>query len=210
MPYNNLPNKNTKRIGLYGGSFDPIHLAHIDLAQTAKAHLNLDELQVIPAANPWQRQPLKASPQHRLKMLEIALEQHSDWLKINDIEINRGGKSYTIDTLNQLPPNDYYWIMGSDQLENFCSWHKWQEITQLVKLTVAKRPDHSVKPPAQLLEYLGSLNKSIIEIPFTQYEISATKIRYILQQNKSNLRSQLQDLIPNSVLNYIIEHNLYT
>src|SRR5699024_3762236 len=77
------------RIGLLGGSFDPVHTAHIALAKSARSTLDLDQVQLIPAANPWQREPLKASSQHRLAMLDLAIKR-CNWLAINTIEIDRG------------------------------------------------------------------------------------------------------------------------
>src|SRR5690606_20271707 len=124
-------------IGLLGGSFDPPHLAHIALAQAALRELHLQEVQLIPASAPWQRGSLAAAPEQRLAMLKLAVHQ-AHGLSVNPVEIQRGGKTYTIDTVRQLPAGPHYvWILGADQLANFCTWHAWQEIASRVSIAVA-------------------------------------------------------------------------
>jgi nicotinate-nucleotide adenylyltransferase len=156
---------------LLGGSFDPIHLAHIALASTALDALALDEVQLIPAANPWQRPPLAASPMHRLAMLDIAVRGQPR-LRINPTEILRGGQTYTIDTLEQLPRGrDYYWILGADQLANFCSWHRWEDILLLANLAVALRPGTQLTVPAALRERLDKLERRLEQVPMVPLDI---------------------------------------
>lgn len=192
------------KTGLLGGSFDPIHLAHISLARAAWQFLGLEEVQLIPAANPWQREPLAASSEHRLAMLEIA-SRHDAYLRINPIEITRGGASYTIATLRQLPKGpDYYWILGADQLVNFCTWDSWQEITQLVHLVVAQRPGSTLQAPAALTEQLARIGRSLIHLPFEPTAISATLIRERLASGESTA-----GLLDVAVEQYINENGLY-
>lgn len=193
-----------KKIGLLGGSFDPIHLAHIALADAAYQTLDLDSVQLIPAGNPWQRAPLAADSAHRLAMLKIAVEERA-WLRINTIEIERNGPTYTIDTLETLPSGiDYYWILGSDQLKNFCSWHRWREITQHVRLVVASRPDNSDTVPVPLDQYLRSIGRTVTYLPFTPMAISATTIRERLVHGKS-----ADHFLNPAVAAYIRQHRLY-
>lgn len=192
------------KIGLLGGSFDPVHRAHIMLAETAYQQLDLDSVQLIPAGNPWQRAPLSASKDHRLAMLKLAAGQRS-WLYINTIEIDRDGPTYTADTLRQLPAdNDYYWILGSDQLANFCTWHEWRTIAQRVHLTVAERPGSNNVAPQPLLQYLQSLNRSIIHLPFSPQGTSATCIRRLLAQSRPT-----DQFLDPAVAAYIKQHRLY-
>lgn len=192
------------RIGLLGGSFDPVHHAHLSLAQTALKALNLDQIQIIPAANPWQRPPLGASPEHRLNMLKLATRDISS-VAINPIEINRSGPTYTIDTINALDTNhDYIWILGSDQLENFCTWKSWPEIAEHVQLAVAQRPGSSLTAPEPLAQFLSAHHRKLLIIPFEPLDISATAVRQRLTQQQS-----AKDLIPEVVEQYIHEHGLY-
>lgn len=194
-----------KKTGLLGGSFDPVHVAHIALADAAYHTLGLDSVQLIPAGNPWQRAPLAASAHHRLAMLKLAAGQRT-WLHINPIEISRSGPTYTIDTIEQLSQDsDYYWILGSDQLENFCSWHRWRDIAQRVSLVVARRPGTSLTAPEPLEEYLNSLGQAVIHLPFNPQAVSATEIRTRLAQGKC-----ADHFLDPAVAAYIRHHRIYT
>jgi len=192
------------RVGLLGGSFDPVHCAHLLLAQTALENLNLDQIQIIPAGQPWQRPALGASPEHRLNMLRLATKG-LDKVEINPIEIQRTGPTYTIDTIEALEKNHtYIWILGSDQLVNFCSWRSWQDIAQRVQLAVAQRPGSIVTPPLALSQWLQAQSRTLIVMPFEPLDISATAIRQRLA-----LQQSASDLLPEVVEQYIHEHGLY-
>lgn len=192
------------QVGLLGGSFDPVHRAHLLLAQAALEHLKLDQIQLIPAGQPWQRPALGATPEHRLNMLRLATKG-LDKVEINPIEIHRTGPTYTIDTLDALEPNHtYVWILGSDQLANFCTWRSWQDIAQRVKLAVAQRPGSILTPPLALSQWLQAQNRTLFEIPFEPLDVSATAIRQRLA-----LQQSARDLLPEVVEQYIYEHGLY-
>jgi nicotinate-nucleotide adenylyltransferase len=193
-----------KKIGLLGGSFDPVHRAHIALAETARKHLALDEVQLIPAADPWQRPALKASRRHRMKMLDLAIASYP-FLNLNTVEVDRGGKTYTIDTLEGLPKTaQYFWILGTDQLQNFCTWHRWEDILAYVHLVVANRPGTEPVPPEPLIKMLETLKKPLISLPFEPMPIAATEIRDLLAGGQS-----VNDMLDQNVLDYIREHHLY-
>jgi nicotinate-nucleotide adenylyltransferase len=189
-------------IGLLGGSFDPVHLAHIALALAALDTLGLDHVELLPAAQPWQRSTLNAGPDHRLRMLELACGDEPR-LRVNPLELERAGPTYTLDTLRALPQGPRYtWIMGADQLGNFCTWHGWREIIQLVRLAVAQRPGTALTPPPALADALpaGALRL----IPFTAQNISATAIRRSLAAGRP-----ADDMLDPRVLDYIRVHQLY-
>lgn len=193
-----------KKIGLLGGSFDPVHRAHIALAATARDSLLLDEVQLIPAADPWQRAPLKATARQRCDMLELAIRAQPK-LVINPIEIERGGKTYTIDTLESLPRDaQYFWVLGTDQLVNFCSWQRWEDILIYVHLVVAKRPGSALEAPAPLQYLLDALKKPIIELTFEPMPVSATAIR-----NAIVSETAIDALVDPAVEQYIKQHRLY-
>lgn len=193
-----------KKIGLLGGSFDPVHLTHIALAEAARKHLELDDVQLIPAANPWQRQALAASPQHRLAMLELAIAGKPG-LSVNPIEIQRGGQTYTMDTLEELPRDAvYFWILGSDQLANFCSWHRWEDIAELVHLAVAERPGDNTQAPAPLRQALDRAGKHLTRLPFEASQVSASDIRRRLAQGLP-----VSGMLNHAVIQYIQRHDLY-
>ncbi|WP_409529256.1 nicotinate (nicotinamide) nucleotide adenylyltransferase [Zwartia sp.] len=192
------------RIGLLGGSFDPVHIAHLALAQAALDFLTLDEVQLIPAGQPWQKPPLGATPSHRLKMLELAT-QDSDRITVNPIEIQRTGPTYTIETLKALESgHDYFWILGADQLKNFCTWQRWSEIADRVQLVVAQRPGSTLSTPDELSDWLNAHQRKLVFLPFEPLDISASAIRQRLAQQQS-----ARDLLPEIVEQYIHEHGLY-
>ena len=193
-----------KKIGLLGGSFDPVHLAHVALATAALEHLDLDLVQLMPAADPWQRKPLGASSTHRLNMLRLALQGLSG-LDINTAELDRGGKTYTIDTLEALPRNaQYFWILGGDQLANFCSWHRWEDILVYVHLVVARRPGSQNMTPAPLAYLLDALKKPLIHLPFEPVDISATDVRNAIETGQPT-----DAWLNPAVQHYITKHHLY-
>lgn len=192
------------KIGLLGGSFDPVHLSHIALAQTAYKALGLDQVELIPAGNPWQRPALKASPEHRLAMLQLAI-RHDPALKINPMELERHGPTYTVDTIQALAHGPcYVWILGADQLERFCSWREWQTIVNHVDLAVAARPGSSLNAPQALADYLQHQGKTLQHIPLPASTISATDIRHRLRHQQST-----HGLLDPAVADYIAAHSLY-
>ena len=192
----------TPHIGLLGGSFDPVHQAHIALALAARDALDLSRVELLPAARPWQRGQLGAAPEHRLHMLELACAAHPG-LTVNPVELQRGGTTYTIDTLAALPDSARYtWILGADQLANFCTWHRWRDVLHYVRLAVAERPGAPFEPPAELMQALTP--DGLVRIPFTPQPVSATAIRLALAAGQS-----VDGLLDPRVLDYIRTHRLY-
>jgi len=193
-----------RRIGLLGGSFDPVHAAHIGLAQAALREIALDAVQLIPAADPWQRPPLAASAQHRLEMLQLAIADIPG-LSVNPIECQRGGASYTLDTLLALPGDAAYtWIFGADQLRNFCTWHRWQDIAARVDFAVAARPGVSLVAPPALQNRLKETGRTLHRLDFDEMSVSATDIRERLARGES-----VVDCLAPATLTYIQTHRLY-
>ena len=192
------------RIGLLGGSFDPVHCAHLALATAAREALGLDQVQLIPAGQPWQRLPLGASPSQRLEMVNLAIQGHPG-LTANPIETDRSGPTYTLETLNALPQGpDYVWILGADQLANFCTWRQWSDIAARVQLVVAQRPGSPLTVPPELAQWLAANQRELTELPFHPLDVSANEIRNRITRGEST-----SDLIPEVVAQYISEHGLY-
>ncbi|MBR8656463.1 nicotinate (nicotinamide) nucleotide adenylyltransferase [Achromobacter sp. Marseille-Q0513] len=193
-----------KRIGLLGGSFDPVHVAHVALAQSALSALALEQVQLIPTANPWQREALQATPAQRLDMLALAIADQPG-LAVNPIEIERGGATYTIDTLRALPGDArYVWLLGADQLANFCTWRAWDEIAERVDMAVAVRPGTPLAPPAELAARLRELGRGLQSLPFAPMAVSASEIRRRLAAGESTA-----GMLAEPVAAYIAAHNLY-
>ncbi len=193
-----------KRLGLLGGSFDPVHVAHIALARHARRHLRLDTVVLLPAARPWQRTELGASGQQRLDMLRIAIADEVG-MEVSTTEIDRGGPTYTVDTLRELPPeHEYFWILGADQLANFCTWKSWEDIVARVHLAVAARPGSELEPPPALAARLHALGRELHVIPMPPTDISATAIRQRIAAGQP-----IDGMLHPGVAQYIQRHGLY-
>jgi nicotinate-nucleotide adenylyltransferase len=193
------------RIGLLGGTFDPIHNAHVRLAQTAYQKLELNEVQLIPAGRPWQKPALQASSVHRAEMIRLAIAD-LEGLKLNTEELERAGTTYTIDTLESLPPeHTYFWILGTDQLTNFCSWHRWADIARRVTLLVAARPTIPFAIPEPLDALVKQGQAKVQVLPFEPMELSASQLR-----NSVSSGLAITGLVCKDVEAYIARHGLYS
>jgi len=193
-----------QNIGLLGGSFDPVHNAHLALARAAYEQLHLSSVRLIPAGHAWQKRRSLTPARHRLAMLKLALEFLGPWAEIDKIETQRSGPTYTIDTLDALEQihgkQNWFWIMGTDQLANFCSWHRWEELTKRLTLAVAIR----AKTPWQIPSSLAALKTPIKKISMPTSELSSTEIRNRILQQQS-----IAQLVPAPIAQYIASHQLY-
>jgi nicotinate-nucleotide adenylyltransferase len=197
-----------QRIGLLGGSFDPIHRAHLELAHCARRELGLDAVWLIPVGQPWQRGALQADPAQRWDMLQLAL-QGQPGLRACDLELRRDGPSYTIDTLRELlaahPATQFTLIVGADQLANLQSWRDWQQIVALADLAAARRPGHAELPAPALLEALARGGHRLHRLPMAEQDVSATAVR-----ERARRGLHLQDALLPAVARYIEQHRLYS
>jgi nicotinate-nucleotide adenylyltransferase len=208
-------------IGLLGGSFDPIHYGHLQLARDALKHLPLAEVRFLPAAQPWQKGPI-TSAEHRAQMVQLAIVDDPR-LTLDMREIERGGVTYTIDTLralrSQLPGRPLVLIMGSDQFARLDSWRDWQQVIELAHIAVATRA--GAPPPSSATMMLGKQlsdaaslaiepGGGIVEFKMTPVDASATEVRRLLREPDSTERAQrLSAMVPAAVLDYIDSHHLY-
>jgi len=197
-----------KRIGLFGGSFDPVHVGHLQLARTALDHLQLDELRWIPTGQAWQKQGAHAASEDRAAMVQAAIVDEPRCL-LERCEIDRIGPSYTIDTLRELqalePHAEWFLIIGQDQYANLHTWKDWQEVIARATLAVASRgqalPDVHDTP-------LGRTPHRVVQLPMPPVPVSATAIRAELARGV--LATSLPDtLVPPAVASYIARHGLY-
>ena len=139
-----------QRIGLYGGSFDPVHLGHLLVAQAAREELNLDRLFFIPAAQSPFKPEAKPTPgAERLRLLRLALAGKA-WCEIDEQELQRGGVSYTIDTVRdyhrRFPGAQIHYLIGGDHVAKLASWREAEELARLAEFIVVPRPGEAEKP----------------------------------------------------------------
>lgn len=209
-------------VGIFGGTFDPIHYGHLRPALEMREQLALSEVRFIPASRPPHRSEPSASPQQRLAMLNLAL-QGIEGMNIDERELLRDGPSYMADTLRSLREEvgtrPLVLLLGLDAFLGLTTWHQWQSIVELAHMAVATRPGWE---RAQLegngeLAQLWRAHRSdshavlhqspagrIVMTEVTPLDISATKIRAQLQQGLSP-----RFLLPDSVLDYIERNRLY-
>lgn len=186
------------RIGIMGGTFDPIHIAHLIAASEVCQTLNLDQVIFIPAGNPWQKTGTQiSSGQTRLQLVDLAISGDGRFSS-SDIEITRTGETYAIDTVRQLisdnPENQYFWIVGADALVGLPTWQNFDELKNLIEIVAVNRNgiDH-----AQV-----SFEYTFVQIP--EINISATEIRARVKAGK-----EIKYLVPAEVEKFIKESGLY-
>jgi len=191
-----------RKIGILGGTFDPIHVGHLVLAEQVKEKLRLERVIFIPSAKPPHKTRQKLSTaKDRFQMTRLGLEGNPKF-SVSDLELKRGGLSYTIDTLKQLeklyPGGELYFLTGSDVLDEIHTWKEPEQIYKQVKVVIAIRPgfDH-FDPENQFAQ------KSII-VPITGIDVSSSKIRAMVAKGES-----IRYLVPTKVEEYINKKKLY-
>jgi nicotinate-nucleotide adenylyltransferase len=184
-----------------GGTFDPVHNAHVALACIALDTLALDELRWVPAGQPWQKTRRVTASAHRIAMLQLALAGEPRFV-LERCEIDRTGPSYTLDTVRELrahePDAQWFLIVGQDQFANLHSWHGCQELLSLVTLAVAARPGAARQADALIQA------QSYQVLPLPTMDISATAIRERVARGEP-----VDHLLPPAVASYIGQHGLY-
>lgn len=193
------------RIGILGGTFDPVHYSHLALAKSAVKELRLNCLFFIPAKkSPLKSNCLQTNPEHRVFMLKLALKKMPK-CKISTIEIHRSGHSYTIRTIRafrkKFPHDELFFVMGSDSLKSFTRWKNWEEILGLCTLIVGRRTGIKMKPFTGMKELINKTIWLKSRIP----KISSTQVRSALRKGQS-----VSEKCPASVLNYINKHHFYS
>ncbi len=205
------PLSKAKRIGIIGGSFDPVHIGHLIIAQDALERLELDEVAFVPAAIPPHKQHIQqVAPEHRLNMLKRATETDLRF-SVSDMEILRGGVSYTLDTVKMLreerPDVEWVLIVGSDTLVDLHTWYKIDELLELCEVASFLRPGESsvdaiVRKIKLSTDRKERLLANLIEAHLI--EISSTEIRMRVAEGLG-----IRYLVPPEVEMYICEHGLY-
>ncbi|MCH1917831.1 nicotinate-nucleotide adenylyltransferase [Shewanella sp. A3A] len=212
------------RIGILGGTFDPVHYGHLRPAEAVRQQLQLDELWLMPNRIPPHKAATSATSTQRLAMLALA-QQEFPAFSICDIELTRDAPSYSVITLEQLihaqPQHTFYFIMGTDSLVQLATWHQWQQLFSLCHIVVCGRsgwqltPDNPVWPQYQQRQ-LSAINHlsqhtnlragDIIQMEIELQPFASTQLRQWLEQG------QLQrclTAVPAAVLDYIVAEQLY-
>lgn len=185
-----------RKIGILGGTFDPPHVGHLIIAEEVRLALELEEIWFIPTYTPPHKEDAITKAYDRIKMTELAI-QSNPYFKINTIEIERKGKSYTIDTIAELrrlyPDCEFYFIIGGDMVEYLPNWHRIDELVGMVKFVGVERTGYGMDPPYDVIK---------VEIPLI--DISSSALRNFLRNNRS-----VNYLVPEAVFAYIRREGLY-
>jgi nicotinate-nucleotide adenylyltransferase len=210
-----------RRIGILGGTFDPIHYGHLEAAAAAKATLDLSHVYVVPAGVPWQRQRPQASSFHRFAMVSLAVAGRDGW-RADDLELLDNSESYTSDTLRKLhhrgcAPEELFFIVGADAFAVIDTWKNYPALLEFANFAVVSRPGCSVvEMPRRLPALAGRMisgstatvrdgSVSIVLIDAPTPDISATNIR-----ERCSRRESIAGLVPDPVRVHIEQHGLYT
>lgn len=194
----------TKRIGVFGGSFNPPHLAHLALAKLALAELQLDELRWLPAGQPWQKPAGSLAPAaHRVAMVRLLAEGEPGFV-VDERETHRPGPSTTIATVRELlaeqPGAEITLVIGQDQYARLDTWRDAAQLRTLVTLAVAARDGQTPTPPAAW----AGIGHRMQVLPLPPMAISATDIRHRIAQGQP-----IAALVGQAVAGYIDQHHLY-
>lgn len=199
-----MSNKPKIKVGLFGGTFDPIHIAHLIIAESVCESAKLDKLFFIPARiHPFKNNQQIETPRHRAAMIRLAIRENPCFA-ISEVELNKGDTSYTIDTVKlfrrQYPPESHelIFLMGADNLPKFREWKQPEDLVNLCQILVFGRPH--AKPPDPEDPLLAAFQ--YVETPLL--DISSTEIRERVQQGRS-----IRYLVPSRVEAYIRKHSLY-
>jgi len=211
-------------IGLFGGTFDPVHFGHLRLAAELREAFRLDRVVFLPAGHPWQRsRDTYAGGAERVRMLELAIAGEPAF-RVDDREVRREGPSYTVDTLEEYrreagPQAPLVFLCGTDAFARVESWHRWESLFELAHFAVAVRADdpgwQSKGPGAipkalwprvtmSLRDILDAPAGRIMTFAMTPIAISSTAIRALLQASAS-----IRYLTPDPVVDFIHQHQLY-
>lgn len=211
----------SRRIGILGGTFDPIHCGHLDIGRVAERTLGLSRVFVVPAHVPPHRPQTHASAFHRFAMAAIAVADYPAW-RVSDLELRDSGPSYTAVTLKQFhdrgyPPAELFFIIGADAFMDIASWRDYPRILDWTHFAVVSRPGHPagalryrlpalaprmVHPPIEPLQEMDPL---IILIDEPTADVSSTTIR-----ERRSERQSITGLVPPRVEQHIEQHGLYT
>ena len=201
-----------RRIALFGGSFDPIHLGHTEVARAAAQHIKAERVVFIPAkCSPLKGHPPRANDNDRLKMIELAIG-NDDVFAVSDCELRRPAPSYTLETVKQFqseygPDVCVHWLLGADSVDDLVYWYRIEELLDVCHLSVMVRgryeaPTFDKYVPVWGIERVEKLRKN--SVPTPEIDISSTEVREHLYR-----RMDVSEMLAPEVTGYIRQHHLY-
>ena len=197
------------RLGLFGGTFDPVHWGHLLMAEQCREQCRLDQVWLLPAGSPPHKTGAEISTgKQRAEMLEFAIAGHEAFL-VNRMELDREGKTYTVDTLRQLqaerPEDELFFIIGGDSLNDLPAWREPEEIAERATIVAVNRGDRPLPSRDELKKHLGEKIAARVElVTMPGIDLSSTDIRRRVREGKS-----IRYMVPRAVEVYIAEHGLY-
>ena len=196
-------------VGVLGGTFDPIHLGHLAVAEEVRTSLGLAEVLFVPAGQPWLKADRSISPaKHRVEMVKLAIAGNPHF-KLSSCEVDRPGPSYAVDTIDILHHQlgteaKLFFLLGSDALSELPQWKEPSRLIQICHLVAFTRPGFALPPLESLKPAIPGLAQHVTFVEVPQIDISATQIR-----NRVSRGASLHGLVPQAVERYILEQGLY-
>ena len=197
------------RAGVFGGTFDPIHLGHLAAARAIRTALKLDKVIFVPAGQPWMKAGMPVSPvEDRVEMVRLAVARRKAF-ELSTIEADRAGPSYAVDTMATLrrqlgSGSDLFFLLGSDALMDIAKWREPQRLMQLCQLVAFARPGFRLPVMSDLEGAVPGVSQRVVFVEVPQRDIRATDIRQRVAEGRS-----IQRLVPRAVERYILEHGIY-
>lgn len=197
----------TAKIGIMGGTFNPIHIGHLMIAEEARQRYNLEKVLFIPASIPPHKEVDEATAQQRLEMTRLAVADNPFFV-VSDIEIKRQGRSYTVDTLQALrerygTERQLYFIAGTDTIQDLPNWHRIDDILKLCQFIGASRPD-GTEAIDNVIYHFGRLGTHIHKLEVPTMDVSSTDLRYRIRHGLP-----VRYMIPHGVCEYIEKNGVY-
>lgn len=200
-----------KKIGIMGGSFDPIHMGHLMMSEYVRSELDLDEVLFVPTGNPPHKQIGILEAEKRLEMVKIAIADNPHFT-VSDLEVQKKGISYSVDTVLELkalyPEDEFYFLIGSDLLPQLKSWKRFDELATEIEFVLSIRPGFDTITKEDMVHEIADLKEdygarvTVIETPL--YEISSTQIRQRIRDHRS-----VRYLVKQEVISKIEEAGYY-
>ncbi|QJW46442.1 nicotinate-nucleotide adenylyltransferase [bacterium BFN5] len=198
-----------RKIGIMGGTFDPIHIGHLVTAEAVRIEYSLDKVIFIPAANPPHKQELQVTPAMHRYIMTVMATYSNPYFYVSDIELERPGLSYTFDTVSALidqfgAKTDFYFITGADAIQDLPTWENVDELLNLCHFIAATRPG-CISTLDNVIRHFGPKGrKRIHRLATPELEISSTDIRERVKNGRS-----IKYIVPESVESYILKESLY-